>query len=95
MGRNWLSSLRMNWKELNILQSGSSAVESLLAKYVDLFQPELGTFQETTVDLRVSPDAQPKFYKARAVPYILKEKIENELDRLLSQGVIEPVQFAK
>ena len=40
------------------------------------------------------PNAQPKFFKACAVPYILKEKIENELDRLMSQGVIEPVQFA-
>ena len=34
LGRNWLSSLRLNWKELNILQSGSSAVESLLANYI-------------------------------------------------------------
>ena len=39
LGRNWLSSLRLNWRELNILQSGSSAVESLLANYADLFQP--------------------------------------------------------
>ena len=52
LGRNWLSSLRLNWRELNILQSGSSALESLLANYVDLFQRELGTFQGTTVDLR-------------------------------------------
>ena len=59
---------------------------------MDLFQPELGTFQGTTVDLRVSPDAQPKFFKALAVPYILNVKIENELDQLLSQGVIEPIQ---
>ena len=54
LGQNWLSSLRLNWKELNILQSGYSAVESLLANYADLFQPELGTFQGTTVDLHVS-----------------------------------------
>ena len=47
------------------------------------------------MDLCVPPDAQPKFFKARAVPYILKEKIENELDCLLSQSVIEPVQFSK
>ena len=53
LGQNWLSSLRLNWKELNILQSGYSAVESLLANYADLFQPELGTFQGTTVDLHV------------------------------------------
>ena len=68
LGRNWLSSLCLNRRELNILQSGSSAVESLLANYADLFQRELGTFQRTTVDLCVSPDAQPKFFKARALP---------------------------
>ena len=51
LGQNWLSSLCLNWRELNILQSGSSAVESLLAIYADLFQAELGTFQGTTINL--------------------------------------------
>ena len=33
--------------------------------------------------------------KSRIILNILKEKIETELDCLLSQGVIEPVKFAK
>ena len=28
------------------------------------------------------------------MPYILRERVEKELDRLLSEGIIEPVQFS-
>ena len=44
--------------------------------------------------IHVAEDAQPMYFKARPVPYALKEKIENELERLVEEGTIEPVQFA-
>ena len=42
----------------------------------------------------MAEDASPKYYKARPVPYALREKIEKELERLQEEGTIEPVQFA-
>ena len=33
--------------------------------------------------------------KARTIPYSLKGKIEQELDRLVKQGVIEPITFSE
>ena len=70
-------------------------ITTLLQKHSNVFKSELGTIQGTTVDLPVLPDAKRKCLKARTVPYILRETIETELDRLLAQGVIQPVKFAK
>ena len=40
-------------------------------------------------------DAKPKYSKACLVPYSLKAKIEAQLDKLVKEGVIEPVQHAE
>ena len=41
------------------------------------------------------PTAQLRFCKLRTVLYSLKGKIEKELDRLVQQGVIEPVTLSQ
>ena len=40
---------------------------------------------EATV--HVPPNVQPRFYKARPLPYTMKEKVERELDRLQEAAV--------
>ena len=42
----------------------------------------------------VDPGAQLKYGKARSVPYAMRGKVEEELECLVSEGIIEPVQFA-
>ena len=44
--------------------------------------------------IHVPPNVQPRFYKARPLPYAMKEKSERELDRLQKAGVITPVEFS-
>ena len=43
--------------------------------------------------LTLKPDAEPKFFKPRPVPYALRDAIEKDLECLESLGVIEKFLF--
>ena len=79
LGRDWLAI------------DYSDSVQRLLDKHPTVFNEELGCLKGTKVKLNVFPDAQPKFYRARTVPLIHKEKVERELQK---KGIISPVQFS-
>ena len=42
----------------------------------------------------IDPKATPRFCKAHPIPYVFKAKVEEELERLVGGGTLEPVQFA-
>ena len=41
------------------------------------------------------PNAPPRYYKARTVPYAIKPEIEEELARLQTEEVMKPVEFSE
>lgn len=43
----------------------------------------------------LKPQSHPKFLRARHVPFALRDKIEQELKRLVETGVIEPVNHSE
>ena len=47
------------------------------------------------VTLEVKSEVKPKNCKPHSVPYILKQKVADELDRLCNLGIISPVKTAK
>ena len=47
------------------------------------------------VDIPVDPNVKPMFFRARPVSYSRRDKIEKELERLVKQGVYEPVASLK
>ena len=93
LGRDWLKHIQLNWKELSIHYTRKyRSLDEVLAKHESLFRPELGKAEG--VEAKLYPEAIPKFCKARPVPYALREKVENELQRLETEGIIEPVQMS-
>ena len=95
MGRNWLSVLKLNWKEIKqISQESSDTIENLTTKNAPMFDGGLGTIKGVTAHLKLKANATPKFFKPRPVPFALKEKIAEELKRLERLGVLEKVEFS-
>ena len=93
MGRNWLHDITLDWKTLftsNSIYSVKSSenLDNLLAEFEEVFRPELGMLKDTVINIPVTPGTKPRFFRARAVPYALKDKIEQELDRLVPKRSI-------
>ncbi|XP_045781590.1 uncharacterized protein LOC123878463 [Maniola jurtina] len=59
--------------------------------YKELFSGGLGRYSGGKATLRVREGATPVFHRARALPYALRDRVDAELDAMLRDGVIEPV----
>ena len=42
----------------------------------------------------VDPNARPRFWKARSVPYANRGLVEEELNHLVQEGILEPVEMS-
>jgi len=100
MGRDWLYKIRLDWyaiKSLKASQTPSIAnerLQTMLDKYSDVFEDKLGTFKSAKARLTLKEDSQAHFCKARAVPYALRPKVEEELRRLQNEGILTKVEWS-
>ena len=90
-GRNWLKYIQLDWKRISTVRSAPYKLNSLLKDHDSLFKEHLGTVHPYKATLHVKPDAIPKFFKPRPIPFALKDAVGPELDRLEKQGVIRKV----
>ena len=95
LGRNWLEKIKLNWPIIKQLSSHNKRLGEILQKHAQLFEEGLGTLQGTKAKIHVDPTATSILHKARSVPYALREKIEQYLERLERAGTIEPVQYSQ
>ena len=96
LGRNWLGELKLHWNNsLSLQHTNYDPAEQLLCEYKEVFAEGLGKLKNIVLNIPVEPDAEPKYFRARAVPYALKEYIEIELDRLVKNGVYQQLPQSK
>ena len=63
----------------------------ILHHHTHVFNEGLGTLQGYEAQLYVDPQAKPRYCKAQ---HSIQAAVEQELDCLMSAGILEPVQFA-
>ena len=91
LGRNWLKELQLNWHNI-FLVSKTETLSNILKRHDKVFNKGLGTIKGFKADIKLQDDAKSVFCKARPVPYALRQKAEEELHRLESQGVVKKVE---
>ena len=94
LGRDWLQHFRLDWKQLFRLHHNELALDDILKCHKGVFNAELGLLSGYEAKIYIEEKAQPRFCRARLVPLALKPLVAKELDRLVEQGILEPVEFA-
>ena len=105
-GRDWLWEISLDWGEIHSLKSvgetrkymsvteANKQVQRLLNKYKSVSDKSLGTLRGVKAQLILEDGAQPKFCRARNVPYAVKPYFEKELERLQEEGIISPIEYS-
>ncbi|XP_063370250.1 uncharacterized protein K02A2.6-like [Cydia amplana] len=69
----------------------NNAVQNILQDFKSLFDGKLGTIKGHSAKIHIPNDVTPKTFRPRPVPLALREQVNSELQRLVQEEVIEPV----
>ncbi|XP_062713385.1 uncharacterized protein K02A2.6-like [Aedes albopictus] len=69
-------------------------VKALVQRYANLYDDSIGKIRDLSAKLRLQPDAVPVYIKARPVPFSLRGAVEQELEKLVKDGVLEKVNHS-
>ncbi|XP_041961667.1 uncharacterized protein K02A2.6-like [Alosa sapidissima] len=104
LGRSWLEKIKINWKkikdsrkacDLQHMKTETKTLQQVLSEHENVFKEELGTLKGTKATIHVKANAVPRFFRPRSVPYAMRAKVEEEIDRLLKEKIITPVKWAE
>lgn len=94
LGRDWLRELHMDWQSIKSVSKASvSGLDKLLSEYSSIFKGQ-GLLKGSPAKLELIEGAIPKRSKPYRVPIALQSTVDKELDRLISEGILEPVEHS-
>ncbi|XP_046565949.1 uncharacterized protein K02A2.6-like [Haliotis rubra] len=70
-------------------------LQDILQDHAEVFKNELGTLKNVKARIEVEEDTTPKYVKARPVPYSLRQKVDDEIDRLVKENILEPIDCSE
>ena len=72
-----------------------TTLNEVLNRHSSVFSEGLGCLKEDKVQLRVDDKTDFRFFKPRSVPFLLRNKVVTELERLVALCIISPIEFSK
>lgn len=95
LGRDFLNKFEIQLAKLNYSSHVECEKEKIFKKFSDLFDGSLGLFKNGKASLNIKEGTQPRFFRPRPVPLAIKEKVEKEIDMLVSLKVLEGVKYSE
>jgi hypothetical protein len=75
----------------SLLNVETKQVSDLYQQFPEVFTDKLGPYKGEPARLELKENAVPKFLKPRPIPFALRSKVEAEIDRLVAEGILSPV----
>ena len=97
LGRDWIHALDILPNCINNLSVSTDTppnIDPLIQKYEAMFTENIEPIKGYTYDITLQDNAQPRFRKARNVPFALQTRVENELRRLEQENIIEATSYS-
>ncbi|XP_015680545.1 uncharacterized protein K02A2.6-like, partial [Protobothrops mucrosquamatus] len=93
IGLDWFDALGIHVTGIHRTQAADLSL--VCQEFADVFSHELGKYKGPPITLHLNPTVTPVRIKPRRVPFVLKTKIDAELDKLVQQGVLQPVDSSR
>lgn len=99
IGRQWLAELNVKIPSIKQITCGNyklndvcyNDLNDVLDRHKSVLEGGLGRYTGGTARLAVRDGARPVFCRARPLPHALRDRVDAELDAMLRDGIIEPV----
>lgn len=97
LGRSWMKEFNIKLADIRTIETYEKVpkLEKLLEEYEPtVFSSNLGEIPNYRGHLTLKENCQPIFIKPRRIPYALRTKVDNEIDRLEKQGIITKIDHS-
>ncbi|XP_060543768.1 uncharacterized protein K02A2.6-like isoform X2 [Pantherophis guttatus] len=92
LGMEWFKPLGLGIVGVN--QIRQDELDTLLEEFKEVFDGKLGKFVGKPISFNLDKTITPIRLKPRRVPFALRPKVDAQLDKLIAQGVLEPIDHA-
>ena len=81
----------MDWANIFQVQSAAPDLDTIISENSVQFDSKPGCLQTTAAHLNLKESAIPEFHRPPSLPFAIKLAVEAALERMESEGIIEPV----